>query len=604
MTTAQRRPLTGPSNGAPTPPWWANAVVYQVYPRSFQDSGGDGVGDIPGITSRLPYLADLGIDVLWMSPVFVSPQEDNGYDIADYQAIDPQFGTLADLDELIAGAHAHGIKVLLDLVANHTSSQHAWFQASRRREGEYADFYWWQPARPGAVGGEPGAEPNSWGSLFGGPAWTWDEERGEYYLHLFSPGQPDLNWENPAVRRAIHDMMNWWMDRGVDGFRMDVITLISKHVDAAGHLPGTAGSIIADNPAGPDGFSSGIAFAGDGPRLDEYLAEMRQAVFSGREGFMTVGEALGVSSERAGQISDPAHGELDMLFLFDHTAIDQGGIAGKFSVRPWQLDDLRRAFTRYQTDTRESGWTALYLDNHDQPRVVSRWGQDSAPAQRERSAKAFALMLHLHRGTPFLYQGEELGMTNAGFTSLSQYRDVESLGLYAQLVEESELLSHEEMMEGLGAMSRDNARTPMQWDTSRYAGFTVPTGDGPWIEVNPNHVELNARDQVSRPDSVYSFYRRLIEIRHCEPVVALGSWDLVDPEADVYAFVRRLNGRELLVVANLSAQSRRLPATCATVLAEVDPERVLVATQDTQTISASLRDGTLAPWAALAYWAR
>lgn len=602
MTTIQRAPLPqGHSNGAEPHPWWANAVVYQVYPRSFQDSNGDGYGDLPGLISRLDYLAELGVDVIWLSPVYVSPQEDNGYDIADYQDIDPMFGTLADMDALIAAAHARGIKIVMDLVANHTSDEHAWFQASRAGDADYADFYWWQPAREGKVPGTPGAEPNDWGSLFGGPAWTWDPQRQAYYLHLFSPKQPDLNWENPRVREAIYKMMNWWMDRGVDGFRMDVITLISKRLDDAGRLPGTPDSTIEALPAGDDGYSSAIPFSADGPRLEEFLAQMRREVFAGRDGFLTIGEAIGVDSARAGQITDPARGELDMLFLFDHTGIDQGGPAGKFSLAPWKVSDLRGVFERYERDTAERGWPSLYFCNHDQPRVVSRWGDDSTPQLRARSAKALALLLHLHRGTPFIYQGEELGMTNAGYTSLVQYRDVESVNLYGQLVRDAGVVSHEEMMRGLAAMSRDNARTPMQWDDSPFAGFTSPGGVAPWIDVNDNHVELNARAQVDDPDSVFSFYRRLIELRHTEPVVALGDWRVVDPDTEVYAFTRRLGRAGLLVVVNLSGQRVQLPAASAALIDRPDPERVLIANDAPDDVVAALRAGWLEPWSALAY---
>ncbi|QPL04638.1 MULTISPECIES: alpha-glucosidase [Actinomyces] len=602
MTATDRDALPpGHSNGAQSHPWWANAVVYQVYPRSFQDSNADGFGDLVGIISRLPYLAELGVDVLWLSPVFVSPQEDNGYDIADYQAIDPMFGTLADMDALIVATHELGIKIVLDLVANHTSDEHAWFQASRTSEAEYADFYWWAPARPGTVPGTPGAEPNDWGSLFGGPAWTYDEQRGQYYLHLFSPKQPDLNWENPRVREAIFAMMNWWMNRGVDGFRMDVITLISKRVDDLGRLPGTAGSDVPTLQAGPDGFSSAVPFSADGPRLDEYLAQMRREVFDGRDGALTIGEALGVSSPRAAEITDPQRGELDMLFLFDHTGIDQGGPAGKFSVRPWKVSDLRGVFERYERDTAEHGWPSLYFCNHDQPRVVSRWGNDSTPALRVRSAKALALLLHLHRGTPFIYQGEELGMTNAGYTSLVQYRDLESVNLYAQLVHHAGTVSHEEMMQGLAAMGRDNARTPMQWDDSAYAGFTSTRGNGPWIDVNDNYVELNAQAQRTDPDSVFSFYRQLIHLRHSEPVVAIGDWQAVDTDTEVYAFTRRLGAQALLVVVNLSGEAVALPPTSSELIGEPDPSRILIANDSDDDVVAALAAGRLEPWSAVAY---
>ena len=318
-------PVAVRSNGATPNPWWANAVVYQIYPRSFQDTNGDGIGDLKGITSRLDYLADLGVDVLWLSPVYRSPQDDNGYDISDYQDIDPLFGTLEDMDELLAEAHRRGLKIVMDLVVNHTSDEHAWFQASRDKDDPHADWYWWRPARPGHEPGTPGAEPNRWGSYFGGSAWQYDPKRGEYYLHQFSRKQPDLNWENPEVRKAVYRMMNWWMDRGIDGFRMDVITLISKHLDGHGRLPGEVGSELSEGEIGEEGYTDAGPFCSDGPRLDEFLAEMRREVFEGREGYMNVGEAPGITPERNEFITDPAHKELDMLFLFDHVGVDQEG---------------------------------------------------------------------------------------------------------------------------------------------------------------------------------------------------------------------------------------------------------------------------------------
>lgn len=331
MTTFNRAiiPDAIRTNGATPNPWWSNAVVYQIYPRSFQDTNGDGFGDLKGITSRLDYLADLGVDVLWLSPVYRSPQDDNGYDISDYRDIDPLFGTLDDMDELLAEAHRRGLKIVMDLVVNHTSDEHAWFEASKDKDDPHADWYWWRPARPGHEPGTPGAEPNQWGSYFGGSAWEYSPERGEYYLHQFSKKQPDLNWENPAVRRAVYDMMNWWLDRGIDGFRMDVITLISKRTDANGRLPGEIGSELQDLPVGEEGYSSPNPFCADGPRQDEFLAEMRREVFDGRDGFLTVGEAPGITAERNEHITNPANGELDMLFLFEHVDFDCDGVKWK-----------------------------------------------------------------------------------------------------------------------------------------------------------------------------------------------------------------------------------------------------------------------------------
>ncbi|KAB8286880.1 glucohydrolase [Bifidobacterium ramosum] len=568
MTTFTRQTLPDNvrTNGATPNPWWSNAVVYQIYPRSFQDTNGDGFGDLKGITSRLDYLADLGVDVLWLSPVYKSPQDDNGYDISDYQDIDPLFGTLADMDELLAEAHRRGIKIVMDLVVNHTSDEHAWFQASRDKNDPHADWYWWRPARPGKTPGTPGAEPNQWGSYFGGSAWEYDETRGEYYFHQFSKKQPDLNWENPAVRRAVYDMMNWWLDRGVDGFRMDVITLISKRVDSAGHLPGEPGSEIADGPVGEEGYSNPSPFCADGPRQDEFLAEMRREVFDGRDGFLTVGEAPGITPARNEHITDPANGELDMLFLFEHVDFDCEGV--KWKPLPLELPKLKRIMAGYQSAVANVGWASLFTGNHDQPRVVSRWGDDSSEDNRVRSAKALGLMLHMHRGTPYVYQGEELGMTNAHFTRLDQYRDLETLNAYCQRVEEARVQSAESIMAGFAARSRDNSRTPMQWDGSTYAGFTAPdAATEPWIAVNPNHAEINAAAEFDDPDSVYAFYKRLIALRHENATVAAGSWTLIDADdPHVYAFVRELDGERLLTMINLSGRTVDLPAESVALL--------------------------------------
>ncbi|RIY24808.1 glucohydrolase, partial [Bifidobacteriaceae bacterium WP022] len=533
MTTFDRAnlPESVRTNGATPNPWWANAVVYQIYPRSFQDTNGDGIGDLKGITSRLDYLADLGVDVLWLSPVYKSPQDDNGYDISDYQDIDPLFGTLEDMDELLAGAHKRGLKVVMDLVVNHTSDEHAWFQASRDASSDYADWYWWRPAREGCVPGEPGAEPNKWGSYFGGSAWTYDPKRGEYFLHQYSPKQPDLNWENPAVRAAVYKMMNWWMDRGIDGFRMDVITQISKHVDSEGRLPGEVGCQIEDFPAGADGYSSPFPFCSDGPRLDEFLREMRAEVFEGREGFLTVGEAPGISPHRNTYITDPTHSELDMLFLFNHVDIDcENGT--KWNPVPLKLTELKRVMAEQQQAVADAGWASLFFNNHDQPRALSRWGSEASDEMRVRSAKAIAMLLHMHRGTPYVYQGEEIGMTNAHFTRLEQYRDLEALNMFKQRVEEAHIQSAESMMDALAKRGRDNSRTPMQWNASKYAGFmpfnvTSQNNAEPWISVNPNYVDINAAEQMEDSDSVYAFYKYLIALRHSEPIVSAGSWNLV-----------------------------------------------------------------------------
>lgn len=599
MTSLNRPQLpdTVRTNGATPNPWWTNAVVYQIYPRSFQDTNGDGIGDLKGITSRLDYLADLGVDVLWLSPVYKSPQDDNGYDISDYQDIDPLFGTLEDMDELLAEAHKRGLKVVMDLVVNHTSDEHAWFQASRDKDDPHADWYWWRPAKPGHEPGTPGAEPNQWGSYFGGSAWEYDPKRGEYFFHQYSKKQPDLNWENPEVRKAVYKMMNWWMDRGIDGFRMDVITQISKVVDANGKLPGEDGSLIADDPVGPEGYSSPFPFCSDGPRVDEFLAEMRREVFEGREGFMNVGEAPGVTPERNEHITDPANGELDMMFQFNHVGIDQSG--SKWDTVPFKVTNLRRELAEQQEAVANVGWASLFFCNHDQPRVVSRWGDDSTEESRAASAKAFALLLHMHRGTPYVYQGEELGMTNVHFTKLDQYRDLEALNAYRQRVEEAKVQSPESMMDALALIGRDNARTPMQWDDSTFAGFTAedaPTE--PWISVNPNHAEVNAARQVDDPESVFAFYQRLIALRHNNPVVAAGTWKPVDAgDEHVYAFTRELNGTTLLTMVNLSGDRVAVPAESAALVASgVSEPQIVISTRGASHAVVSLANGELSAW--------
>ncbi|MGZ4594624.1 MAG: glycoside hydrolase family 13 protein [Actinomycetes bacterium] len=515
--------------------WWKSAVVYQVYPRSFADSDGDGVGDLPGVTSRLDYLASLGVDVLWLSPVYRSPQDDNGYDISDYQAIDPMFGSLDDFDALLAGAHERGMRLVMDLVVNHTSDEHPWFVESRSsRDNPKRDWYWWRPPRPGMAAGDPGAEPTNWGSFFSGSVWELDEASGDYYLHLFSRKQPDLNWENPEVRDAIYTMMRWWLDRGVDGFRMDVINFISK--DPALH----DGHVRDGGPYG-DGSPYYIC----GPRIHEFLAEMHREVFRGRGSqLLTVGEMPGVTVEEAVLFTDPARAEVDMVFQFEHVDLDHG--VDKWDHRPLRLRDLKATFGRWQVGLAERGWNSLYWNNHDQPRIVSRFGDDGE--FRVESAKMLATVLHLHRGTPYVYQGEELGMTNAPLVTIEDFRDIESVNHYVEAVAHGQ--SPADVLAGMRPMSRDNARTPMQWDGSAQAGFT--TGK-PWIEVNPNYQTINAEASVGDPDSVLQHYRRLIALRHDEPAVAHGDFTMLlrdDPR--IYAFTRRLDDVQLLVLGNFT----------------------------------------------------
>jgi oligo-1,6-glucosidase len=516
-------------------PWWKTAVVYQIYPRSFADSDGDGIGDLRGIVERVDHLSRLGVDVIWLSPVYPSPQDDNGYDIADYQGIDPAFGTREDFDALLAAVHERGMKLVMDLVVNHSSAEHAWFEESRAsRDSPKRDWYWWRE------------RPNNWRSFFSGPAWELDEATGEHYLHLFARSMPDLNWENPEVREAVYSMMRWWLDRGVDGFRMDVINMISK--DPA--LPD------AREPAGgmmPDGSEHFI----NGPRIHEFLAEMHRSVFAGRaEPTLTVGEMPGVTVEEARLFTDPARGEVDMVFQFEHVNLDQG--ATKWDVTGLRLTDLKRSFGRWQEGLADTGWNSLYWNNHDQPRVVSRFGDDG-PEHRVRSAKMLATVLHLHRGTPYVYQGEELGMTNAPFDRVEAFRDIESLNHHAEAIAHGAL--EDEVLPGMRAMGRDNARTPMQWDASEHAGFT--SGE-PWIPVNPNHTEINAEAALADPDSVFHHYRRLIELRHGEPVVAHGDFTmLLEDDERVYAFTRRLGDDELLVLGNFSGEDAAVGLTDA-----------------------------------------
>ena len=526
--------------GSEDAPWWTRAVVYQVYPRSFQDSDGDGIGDLGGVLQRLDHLADLGIDVLWLSPVYPSPQADNGYDISDYQDIDPLFGTLEQLDELIAELHRRGMRLVMDLVVNHTSDEHPWFLDSRSGpDSPKRDWYWWRPPRPGFAGGDPGAEPTNWQSFFSGPVWEFDEAGGEYYLHLFDRKQPDLNWENPDVRQAVYAMMRWWLDRGVDGFRMDVINMISKDVSPDGHLhdgPPIPGRALGDGSAsylcGP---ADPRVRAGDAPRG-----------LRGRDGaYLTVGEMPGVTVEQAVRFTDPARSEVDMVFQFEHVGLDHG--SSKWDVHPLRMRDLKASFGRWQAGLADVGWNSLYWDNHDQPRAVSRFGDDS-PEFRRDSATCLATLLHLHRGTPYVYQGEEIGMANYPFASVDDFRDIESINHFG-----AAMVAGEDPMQVLAAMrrmSRDNARTPVQWDDSTSAGFTTGT---PWLPVNPDHVEWNAAAQRDDPSSVLAHYRRVIALRHENPVVALGDFTMLLPEHDdVYAFTRGLGDDVLLVVCNLS----------------------------------------------------
>lgn len=532
----QQLPLRTASLLAGTDEWWKQAVVYQVYPRSFADSDGDGYGDLRGLIDHLDHLETLGVDVVWLSPIHRSPQADNGYDISDYRDIDPMFGTLEDFDELLARAHERGIRVVMDLVVNHTSDEHAWFQESRSGlDNPKRDWYIWRPAREGKRAGEPGAEPNNWGSFFSGPAWELDEGTGEYYLHLFHRKQPDLNWENPEVRTAVHEMMRWWLDRGVDGFRMDVINFISK-------APG-----LPDGEVRPgELFGDGFPYYAFGPRLHEFLQEMHREVFDGRHGLMTVGETPGATISEAELVTDPRRRELDMVFQFEHVDLDHGD--GKYQQVPLGRGALAASLTKWQEGLAEHGWNSLYLGNHDQPRPVSRFGDDRD--HWHDSATALATALHLLRGTPYVYQGEELGMTNATFGDIADYRDVEAINHFAERTALGE--DRDEVLAGMAPSSRDNARTPVQWTADEGAGFSTGT---PWIGVNPNVERINAAAQVGVAGSVFEHYRALIALRHASEVIALGTFERLEAgDPAIFAYRRALGEESVLVIVNLSSE--------------------------------------------------
>ena len=494
------------------PNWWKQAAAYQIYPKSFQDTTGSGTGDLRGIIQRLDYLAELGIDVIWLSPVFASPQVDNGYDISDYRAIDPMYGSLADMDELIAQGKQRGIGIMLDLVLNHSSDQHPWFLAARSsRDNPYHDYYVWRD-------GEPGKLPNDMKAGFGGPAWEWVPEVGQYYFHQFAPQQPDLNWENPKLRRELYDMILWWMDRGVEGFRLDVIDQIAKE---------------------PDWF-----ITGNGPRLHEFLRELSRETFQ-KGCLVTVGEAWGADLERARLYSCPDGSELSMVFQFQQMVLDQQPGKEKWDLRPLPFVEMKKSYAHWQQGLHGCGFNSLFLNNHDLPRIVSRWGNDST--YRVESAKCLATMLHGMEGMPYTYQGEELGMTNIRLP-IEDYRDLESLNAYRERTEAGYPV--EDVMASLYARSRDNARTPMQWDDSPNAGFT--TGE-PWLRVNPNYRQINAAQALADPDSVFHYYRKLISLRKSHPVITQGDFTLLEPEhPKLFVYRRALADQELLVVCNFS----------------------------------------------------
>ena len=490
--------------------WWQSAVAYQIYPKSFQDTTGSGTGDLQGIIRRLPYLQALGVDVLWLSPVFASPQVDNGYDVSDYRAIDPMYGSLEDMRALIAAGKERGIGIMLDLVLNHSSDQHRWFQeAKQSRDNPYHDYYVWRD-------GEEDRPPNEMRACFGGSAWTWVPEVQQYYFHQFAPQQPDLNWENPQVRRALYDMILWWMDRGVEGFRLDVIDQIAKEPDRG--------------------------ITGNGPRLHEFLRELSAETFQ-KGCLVTVGEAWGADVERAKLYSAPDGSELSMVFQFEHIGLDQQPGKEKWDTAPLDFVALKRCLAKWQTGLHGCGWNSLFLNNHDLPRTVSRWGDDGA--YRVASAKLLATMLHGLEGMPYIYQGEELGMTNIHLP-IEAYRDLESLNLYE--ARKAAGYPEAEIMASLYARSRDNARTPMQWDASPHGGFTTGT---PWLTENPNYREINATAALADPDSVFHYYRRLIALRKTYPVFVHGDFTLLEPDhPSLFVYLRKLARQSLLVICN------------------------------------------------------
>ncbi|EPN9377475.1 glycoside hydrolase family 13 protein [Enterococcus faecium] len=497
--------------------WWHHSVVYQIYPRSFQDSNQDGIGDLQGIISRLDYLAYLGIDVIWLSPVYESPNDDNGYDISDYQAIMAEFGTMEELEELIEEANKRSIRIVMDLVVNHTSDEHPWFiEARKNKENPYRDYYIWRDP----VNGE---EPNGLRSIFSGPAWQLDEQTGQYFLHLYSKRQPDLNWKNKQVRQAIYQMMNFWIDKGIGGFRMDVIDMIGKEPDKE----------ITSN----------------GPKLHEYLQEMNQATF-GDKNLMTVGETWGATTEIAKLYSNPKRKELSMIFQFEHIGLDQQEGKDKWDLKPLSISELKKVLSKWQTSLGDEGWNSLFWNNHDLPRIVSRWGNDDM--YRKESAKMFAILLHMMKGTPYIYQGEELGMTNCPIDDIAEAKDIETINMYNERI--SSGFTKEEILESINAKGRDNARTPMQWNASEHAGFTMGI---PWLRVNPNYKEINAEEALADQKSVFYMYKKLIDLRRKHDIIVWGDYELVEETPEhIFAYSRTYEDHRWLVVCNISSEKQ------------------------------------------------
>ena len=503
--------------------WWQEIVMYQIYPRSFQDSNGDGIGDIKGIISRLDYLAELGIGGIWLSPVYQSPNHDNGYDISNYESIMDEFGTMNDMEMLISEADKRGIKIIMDLVVNHTSDEHPWFiEARKSEENMYHDYYIWRDAPA------DGSLPNDLKSIFGGPAWQWDNVAEQYYLHLFSKKQPDLNWENEKLRQAIYKMMNFWIDKGIGGFRMDVIDLIGKQPN------------------------QGIT--GNGPKLHDYLKEMNQATF-GNKNLLTVGEAWGATPEIAKQYSNPKNKELSMVFQFEHIGLDEAEGKTKWDLVPLQVSKLKEVFNKWQTELGDEGWNSLFWNNHDLARIVSRWGNDKE--YRVESAKMLAILLHMMKGTPYIYQGEEIGMTNSPVTDIEQIDDIESRNMYFERLEEG--YSKEDILHSINVKGRDNARTPMQWSNAKAAGFS--TGH-PWLAINPNYEKINVEASLGDKNSIFYTYQKLIALRKENPIIIWGEFELLkDTEEEVFAYIRSYKGEDWLVVANFSAHENQFSSS-------------------------------------------
>lgn len=496
--------------------WWQEVVVYQIYPRSFKDSNGDGIGDLPGIIEKLDYLEKLGIGAIWLSPVYQSPNDDNGYDISDYEAIMTEFGTMEDMDRLIAEAKKRNIRIIMDLVVNHTSDEHAWFvEARKSKDNPYRDYYVW------ADPSEDGGVPNGLRSAFSGSAWQLDEATGQYYLHLFSKKQPDLNWQNEKVRQAVYQMMNFWIDKGIGGFRMDVIDLIGKVPEKE--------------------------ITGNGPRLHEFLQEMNQATF-GKHDLLTVGETWGATPEIAKLYSNPDRHELSMVFQFEHIGLDQQEGGEKWDLAPVDLGKLKQIFAKWQTELDNQGWNSLFWNNHDLPRMISRWGNDDQ--YRIESAKMLAILLHMQKGTPYIYQGEEIGMTNTAISDISQARDIETINMYHERLANG--YAKEDIIHSINVKGRDNARRPVQWNHHAFAGFSTVE---PWIAVNDNYEKINVEQALADPDSIFYTYQKLIALRKANPIMIWGDFELVDTQEEVFAYLRKYQGETWLVVTNFSNEA-------------------------------------------------